>query len=139
MSKPCCEYDILVLSNGIQPHKVMKLDSYWTELLYVPLRPKVLKSIPNSVDGIVLNDTDDLELSSIVNAVMNNTRRTSNKSAIARKATHLLLNEIQRNRESVTEICHYSRRCYSRFPRMKSCKVLSFFLGYLDLRCISWS
>ena len=97
MSKPCCEYDILVLSNGIQPHKVMKLDSYWAELLYVPLRPKVLKSIPNSVDGIVLNDTDDLELSSIVNAVMNNTRlRRSSSSAIARK---LLVSSLMRYNE----------------------------------------
>ena len=72
------------------------------------MRPKVLKVIPNSVDGIVLNDTDDLELSSIVNAVINNTRRrSSSSSAIARKLTRIFFNEIQRNRESVTEISHY--------------------------------
>ena len=99
MSKPCCEYDILVLSNSIQPHKVMKLESYWVELLYVPLNPKVLKVIPDSADGIVLNDTDDLRLSSIINAVMNNTRRNSSNSAIARKLLVSILiryNEIER-------------------------------------------
>ncbi|MGH9975625.1 MAG: hypothetical protein ACRD8Z_07285 [Nitrososphaeraceae archaeon] len=99
MSKPCCEYDLLVFSNSIQPHKVMKLESYWAELLYVPLNPKVLKVIPDSADGIVLNDTDDLRLSSIINAVMNNTRRSSSNSAMARKLLVSILiryNEIER-------------------------------------------
>jgi hypothetical protein len=99
MSKPCCEYDILVLNNDIQPHKVVKLESYWAELLYVHLDPKVLKVIPDSVDGIVLNDTDDFRLSSTINAVINNTRRNSIKPAVARKLLVSILmryNEIER-------------------------------------------
>jgi hypothetical protein len=99
MSKPCCEYDILVSSNGEQPPKVIKLGSYWAELLYVPLGPKVLKLIPDSVNGIVLNDTDDLELSSITNSGMNNARRNGIKSVIARKllvSCLMRFNEIER-------------------------------------------
>lgn len=85
MSKPCCEYDIMVQSDGNHPHEVIKLGPYWAELLYIPLKSKVLNAVSDSVDRIVLNDTDDLELSSIVNSAMNNTRRTSSKAAIARK------------------------------------------------------
>ena len=96
ISKPCCEYDIMVLSNGDQPHKVMKLGSHWVELLYVPLSPKILKVIPDGLNGIVLNDTDGLELSSIKNAVMNDTGRTSSKSVIARR---LLLSCLMRYSE----------------------------------------
>jgi len=99
MSKPCCEYDILVLTNDIQPHKVVKLESYWAELIYVPPNPKFLKVIPECVDGIVLNDTDDLRLSSTINALINNTRRISIKPAVARKLLVSILmryNEIDR-------------------------------------------
>jgi len=86
MSKPCCEYDIMVLSNGNRPHEVMKLGSDWTELVHVPLNTKVLKLIPDSVEEIVLNDTDDFELSSIKkNSEMNNRSRTTSRTAIARK------------------------------------------------------
>jgi hypothetical protein len=85
MSKPCCEYDIMVLSNGDRRCEVKKLGSYWAEILYVPLKPKVPKVILDSADGIVLSDTDDLKISSMLNAVMDDTRRTSSKLAIARK------------------------------------------------------
>ena len=85
MSKPCCEYDIMVLSKGNRPHEVMKLGSYWTELIYIPLKSKLMKIVPDSVEGIVLNDMDNLELHSIRNTVMNDARRTNSKSAIARK------------------------------------------------------
>jgi hypothetical protein len=66
------------------------------ELLYVPLRSRVLKEAPDTIDGIVLNDNDDLELSSIINAVKNDTKRASNKSAIARR---LLISCIMRYAE----------------------------------------
>ena len=61
MSKPCCEYDIMVLSKGNRPHEVMKLGSYWTELIYIPLKSKLMKIVPDSVEGIVLNDMDNLD------------------------------------------------------------------------------
>jgi hypothetical protein len=75
----------MVLSNGNRPHEVMKLGSHWTELVYVPLNSKMLKVIPDSVDEIVLNDTEGFELSSGRNTVMNVERRIGSKSAIARK------------------------------------------------------
>ena len=106
MSKPCCEYDIMVLSNGDRRCEVMKLGSYWAEILYVPLKPKVPKVILDSADGIVLSDTDDLKISSMLNAVMDDTRRTSNKLAIAEKDAHLLSNETDRNRENLSKIRH---------------------------------
>ena len=86
LSKPCCEYDIMVLSDGNRSHEVMRLGSHWTELVHVPPGSKVLKLIPDSVEEIVLSDTDDLELSSIKkNSDMNNRRRATSRTAIARK------------------------------------------------------
>lgn len=84
--KPCCEYDIMILSNEHGPHKVMKLGSCWVELIYVPLKSTAMKVMSDGVDEIVLNDTSDFWLSSIRNTVLHNARRDSNRSAIARRS-----------------------------------------------------
>jgi hypothetical protein len=85
ISKPCCEYDIMVLSNSEQFKEVMEVGSYWMRLFHVPLKSRVLKETPDSVDGIVLNDNDELRLYSMIKAMKSDTRRTNSKSAIARK------------------------------------------------------
>ena len=96
ISKPCCEFDIIVLSNENHPHKVTKLGSHWMELLHIPLQSKVRKVILDNVEEIILNDTDDLMLSSIKNTDVNRKRRTTSKSAIARK---LLISCLMRHTE----------------------------------------
>ncbi|MGH9911478.1 MAG: hypothetical protein ACRD4W_03440, partial [Nitrososphaeraceae archaeon] len=96
ISKPCCEFDIIVLSNENHPHKVTKLGSHWIELVHIPLKSKVRKVILDNIEEIVLNDTDDLVLSSIKNTDTNMKRRTTSKSAIARK---LLISCLMRHTE----------------------------------------
>jgi hypothetical protein len=85
ISKPCCEYDILVLSDGNRPHEVMKIGSHWVELLRVPSNSKLLTTIPESVNRVVLNDMYDIRFSSVRDTVINNATRISTKTAIARK------------------------------------------------------
>jgi hypothetical protein len=75
----------MVLSTGDERHEVLKISSYWMRLLYVSLKPRILKESPDSVYGIVLNDNDDLKLSSLINSVKSCKQQTSIKSAIARK------------------------------------------------------
>jgi hypothetical protein len=85
ISRPCCEYDIMVLSELDRPHEVVKIGSHWVELLSVPLSTRILRVILESVNGIVLNDMYDTRLSLIRNALSNNAARISAKSLIARK------------------------------------------------------
>jgi hypothetical protein len=87
ISKPCCEYDIMVLSELDRPHEVMKIGSHWVELLSVPpnVKSKISRVMPESVDGIVLNGMYDTRLSSTNNSLSNNAARISAKSVIARK------------------------------------------------------
>ena len=96
ISKPCCEYDILVLTDGNRPHEVMKIGSHWVELLRVPSNSKLLPIIPESVNRVVLNDMYDIRFSSLRETVINNATRLSTKTAIARK---LLITCLMRNPE----------------------------------------
>lgn len=99
VSKPCCEYDIMILSKRHWPHKVTKLGSYWAELIYVPMKSAVAKVISDGADEIVLNDTSDFRLSSIRDTILHTARRNSNRSAFARRLLISCLmrcNEIER-------------------------------------------
>lgn len=85
ISKPCCEYDIIVLSERDRPQEVIKIGSYWVEILRIPLRSEILRILAESVDGILLNDIYDIQVASIRDAFSNNSARISAKSLIAKR------------------------------------------------------
>lgn len=95
MSMPCCEYDIIVLSiDGGHPNQVLKLDSHYAELIRVPMGPAVRRTFLSNFEVIILNDTDDLKLSSIKNTDISNRERMITMSATARR---LLISCLLRN------------------------------------------
>jgi hypothetical protein len=85
ISMPCCEYDIIVLSERDRPNEVIKIGSHWVEVLRVPLRSEILRLIAESVGGILLNDIYDIRVPSIRDAFSNNSARISAKSVIAKR------------------------------------------------------
>ena len=89
----------MIFSEKQWPHEVMKLGSFWTELIYVPMKSAVMRVMSDGVNVIVLNDTSDFRLSSIRNTILHTGRHNSNRSAFARRLLISCLmrcNEIER-------------------------------------------
>jgi hypothetical protein len=87
ISKPCCEYDIVVLTVDRSPNQVVKLDSHNSaaELLHVSMGPLVRRVFLTNSDAVILNDTHDLRLSSIKHAALGKGGQLMTMSATARR------------------------------------------------------
>jgi hypothetical protein len=94
ISKPCCEYDIVVLSVDRRPNQVVKLDSHYAELLHISMGATVRRVFLTNSDAVILNDTHDLKLSSIKHAGLGNGVRLMTMSATARR---LLISSLLRH------------------------------------------